>query len=94
MNGKNTPISAFVCGILSPVVFLITRVVYSILASPFVAILILSLCGVALGVLAIVLSAKAKKEQGKSGMQKAAFVLGIVGTSLSGLWLLIIIVLI
>ncbi|MCM1022768.1 MAG: hypothetical protein NC395_01755 [Prevotella sp.] len=84
MNGKGTLISAFVCGILSPVVYLIAWFLDSTGAELF-----LILCGVALGVLAIVLSAKVKKEQGKSGMQTAAFVLGIVGTSLSGLNLLI-----
>lgn len=88
MEGKNTVIPAFICGLASPLVLLFSM--YYIENGDKVSVMFLSiLIGLASGIVAIMLSLNAKKTYGKSGMGTAAFVLGIIGTSLCGLYLIV-----
>lgn len=87
MEEKNTVIPAFICGILSPLAFLFL-IFYSGNGDRVSMGLFAPLIGIASGVVAIMLSLKAKKAFGKSGMGTAAFVLGIIGVSICGLYVL------
>lgn len=49
---------------------------------------ILALIGLAAGIVAIVLSVRSKKQPGKSGMATAGLVTGIIGTVLSGIFVI------
>ena len=85
MERKNTVIPAFILGILSPLAFLLSFFYSEIDIGTYTEQFFPLLIGVVAGVLAI-LSLNAKTAYGKSGMGTAAFILGIIGTSLCGLW--------
>lgn len=72
MEGKNLAVASLVCGIIS-------------VASMVLNIGIGALLGMLLGIAAIVLAVNAKKMGYNEGIQKAGFVLGIIGTVLCGI---------
>lgn len=71
---KGKSIASMVCGILS--------IVWAWFS--YAAIL-----GIALGIVAIVLSSGVKNAGGENGMSKAGFICGLIGTILSGVMLVI-----
>ncbi|MBD5138260.1 MAG: hypothetical protein HDT24_02980 [Ruminococcus sp.] len=76
MDGKNFALTAMICGIASAASILLEEIE------------VMVYFGLALGIVAIVMAVKAKKKGYVGGMRSAGFVLGIIGTSLWGLDLL------
>ena len=70
MPGKNLATASLVCGILSLV---------------FIFFGYGALLGIIAGIAAIVLAVNSKKQGYESGMRKAGFILGIIGTVLCGI---------
>ncbi len=80
MEGKTQGMASMICGIGSLVSFLLLFLVDNDGVASFIALL-----GLAAGIVAICLAAAAKKRGYSEAMQKAGFVLGIIGTSFMGI---------
>lgn len=84
MEGKTQGTASMICGIGSLVALILC---YLIEGNG--AILFMLLLGLAAGIVAICLAVAAKKMGYMEAMQKAGFILGIIGTSLTGIVLMI-----
>ncbi|MCI5946871.1 MAG: hypothetical protein MRZ39_08305 [Oscillospiraceae bacterium] len=80
MEGKTQGMASLICGIGAVAIFLLNYVINS-----NELIMIMELLGLAAGIVAICLASAAKKRGYREAVQKAGFVLGIIGTSLMGL---------
>lgn len=80
MEGKSQGVASMICGIGSLVSFLLLFLIENEGFGLFIALL-----GLAAGIVAICLAVAAKKSGYKETMQKAGFVLGVVGTSIMGI---------
>lgn len=76
MENKTSAVPSMICGIIS-----VALVIFAALADS----MDITIFGLPLGIVAIVLASKAKKNGCTNGIQKAGFVLGIIGTSLCGI---------